>query len=290
MSESFVERRWRAGDGLSLFARDYGGGPGEARLPVVCLHGLTRNSKDFEDVAPLIAGKGRRVLVPDVRGRGQSDRDPRPLNYQPKTYARDLLALMDGLGIARAVFVGTSMGGIIAMTISALRRKAVAATIFNDVGPTIAPEGVARILSYVGRPVDIRTWDDAASYVAEINGIAFPNHGDDDWRRFAARTFVDRDGTPQLDYDPRILEPMLQGRYKASPLIAWLLFRRLARSSPALLVRGKLSDLVTDEIADQMQARAPSLRRADVPNVGHAPMLTEPAAWTAIDKFLDEVP
>ena len=124
-SMTYEERRWTSHDGLSLFARDYPAAGGGDHLPVICLHGLTRNSKDFEDAAPLIAVRGRRVIVPDVRGRGLSGRDPIPSNYHPKTYARDVLSLMDGLGIPRAIFIGTSMGGIITMTLAAIRSKAV---------------------------------------------------------------------------------------------------------------------------------------------------------------------
>ena len=174
---AYAERRWTSRDGLNLFARDYAGASGEARLPVICLHGLTRNSKDFEDVAPIIAGWGRRVIVPDVRGRGQSDRDPNPKNYRPPIYARDVLEMMAALDVPRAVFLGTSMGGIITMTLAALRPKAIAAAILNDVGPAIAPEGVARILSYAGKPVDVRSWDDAADYVRRTNVVAFPDYG-----------------------------------------------------------------------------------------------------------------
>ena len=113
---SFQERRWTSRDGLSLFARDYPAADTEQRLPVICLHGLTRNSKDFEDIAPIIAAWGRRVIAADVRGRGQSGRDPNPDNYQPKIYARDVVEMMAALNIERAVFLGTSMGGIITMS------------------------------------------------------------------------------------------------------------------------------------------------------------------------------
>ena len=108
---AYTERRWTSRDGLGLFARDYAGAGGGARLPVICLHGLTRNSKDFEDVAPLIAQGGRRVIVPDVRGRGQSDRDPKPANYQPKTYARDVLEMMRSLLLFGALAITLSACG-----------------------------------------------------------------------------------------------------------------------------------------------------------------------------------
>ena len=105
----FSERRWTTPDGLSLYARDYPAKGGEQRLPVLCLHGFTRNSADFDDLAPAIAKAGRRVIVIDVRGRGRSDRDPKPANYHPKIYAKDVIGFLAALGIPRAVFLGTSM-------------------------------------------------------------------------------------------------------------------------------------------------------------------------------------
>lgn len=284
-----MERRWTSRDGLALFARDYPGVSGVALLPIICLHGLTRNSKDFADVAPQLAGTGRRVLVPDVRGRGLSDRDPDPSHYAPKVYARDVLDLMRSLGLARAVFLGTSMGGIITMTMMALRPRAVAAAILNDAGPEVGPEGIARIMSYVGQKADVRDWAGAADYVRNTNGAAFPDYGAADWERFARNVFRDNGGVPELDYDARILLPLLQLKPGQHRWLAWLLFRWLARTRPTLLVRGETSDIITPAIADRMGKKAPNMRRADVPGVGHAPMLTEMAAVDAIAQFLSSV-
>ena len=287
---SFEERRWTSRDGLSLYARDYKRMGEEERLPVICLHGLTRNSKDFEDIAPVITGWGRRVIAADVRGRGQSDHDPNPNNYQPKIYARDAVEMMAALDIPRAVFMGTSMGGIITMTMMAVRPKAVAAAILNDVGPAIAPEGIERILGYAGKPIDVRSWQDAASYVRHTNSIAFPHFGDDDWRRFAARTFREGSSGPELDYDPAIKGPISKPPSRIALWLVGLMFRRLGRTRPTLLIRGEMSDLISSEIADRMQRMAPGMRRVDVPGVGHAPMLTEPEAVDAIEQFLRTVP
>ena len=289
-ASDFAERRWTSHDGLSLYARDYAGAEGAARLPVICLHGLTRNSKDFEEIAPLIAATGRRVLVPDVRGRGRSDRDLKPENYVPNTYARDILLLLNKLGISRAIFLGTSMGGIITLAMSAMRRPAVAGVIFNDVGPEIASEGVERIKGYVGKEVDIGSWEDAAAYIRSINGLAFPDFVEDDWQKFARRTFTDAAGPPVLDYDPAIMQPLADNKYRAATFVAWILFRLLARNRPTLLIRGALSDLVSAEIADKMQRRAPRMQRVDVPRVGHAPTLSEPVATDAILRFLQDAP
>jgi pimeloyl-ACP methyl ester carboxylesterase len=285
-----VERRWASRDGLSLYARDYAGAAGDARLPVICLHGLTRNSKDFEELAPLIAATGRRVIVPDVRGRGQSDRDPNPANYVPNTYARDVIGLLDKLGIARAIFVGTSMGGIMTLAISGMRRRMVAGVVMNDVGPEVASEGIDRIKSYVGQKLDVASWEDAANYIRSVNGVAFPDNVDSDWATFARRTFAERGGPPELDYDPAIMQPLSENRYKAMTFVAWHLFKRLARSVPFLLVRGELSDLLSAEIAGKMRHRAPAMAYVEVPRVGHAPTLSEPVASAAILKFLDEAP
>ena len=286
----YSERRWSSKDGLSLFARDYPAASEEERLPVVCLHGLTRNSKDFEEIAPIIACWGRRVIVPDVRGRGQSDRDPNPNNYKPPIYARDVVEMMAALNISSAIFLGTSMGGIITMTLMALRPKAIAAAILNDVGPEVAPEGIARILGYAGKPVEIRSWEDAAGYVRKTNGVAFPDYDADDWQKFARRTFRDIDGLPALDYDPAITVPLGKPPSRISLWLIGLMFRRLARKRPTLLVRGATSDVISADIAARMQRKAPAMQRVDVPGVGHAPMLTEPVAVDAIDRFLRTVP
>jgi pimeloyl-ACP methyl ester carboxylesterase len=290
ISTSFEERHWSSRDGLTLYARDYAAAGEEARLPVICLHGLTRNSKDFEDIAPVIAGWGRRVIAPDVRGRGRSDRDPNPNRYNPRIYARDVVEMVSALEIPKAIFLGTSMGGLITMTLAATWPKVIAATILNDVGPRVAPEGIARILSYAGQRADIRDWNDAADYVRRTNAIALPHFTDEDWHRFAHRTFRQGNEGPELDYDPAIAIPLSRPPSKLAGPIAGLLFRRLARKRPIMLVRGANSDIITADIADHMQRIAPHLERVDVPGVGHAPMLNEPEAVDAVGRFLRTLP
>jgi len=285
----FAERRWTSRDGLNLCASDYASAAGAARLPIICLHGLTRNAKDFAEVAPRLAASGRRILVPDVRGRGRSDRDPDPANYKAKVYARDILDLMRSLGMARAIFIGTSMGGIITMTLMAIRPSVVAGAILNDVGPEVAPDGIARIMSYVGQSPDVRDWNDAAAYVQRTNQAAFPYHDEADWARMARTIFRDNDGLPELDYDPRILLPLLDRKPGRHGWLIWLLFRRLARTSPTMLIRGAQSDIITSAIADKMATKAPRLKRVDIPGVGHAPTLSEVEAIEAIDQFLHSV-
>lgn len=287
---AFVERTYRGAGGIELYARDYAGAAGPPRCPVLCIHGLTRNSGDFEDVAPWIAALGRRVLVVDVRGRGKSQRDPDPKRYHPAVYAGDMLKLLDDSGIARAVFIGTSMGGIITMAVAAKRLRAIAAAVLNDVGPIISMVGLERIKGYVGKGRPVESWDDAAAYIKSINEPAFPHNTMEEWHRWARRTFREVNGRIELNYDPQIAASIQSARLRPTSFMAKMLYRRLARNRPTLLIRGGASDLVGPAEARYMREAAPGLRYAEVPGVGHAPMLTEPEARAALADFLAAVP
>jgi pimeloyl-ACP methyl ester carboxylesterase len=286
----FVDLTWQGQGGLTLYARDYAPAAGAlARSPVICIHGLTRNSKDFEEVAPWIAAQGRRVIAVDVRGRGRSERDPNPKRYNPMVYAGDVLKLMDEAKIPSAVFIGTSMGGIITMTIALKRLRAIAGAVLNDVGPMISPAGIERIRGYVGKGRTVESWDEAAEYIRSINQVAFPANTPEDWRKFARRTFRDEGGKPVLDYDPQIAASIQGAKIKTTSLVARLLYRRLARNRPTLLIRGAISDILGPEEAQYMRRAAPQLQYAEVPGIGHAPMLTEPVAQAALSSFLARV-
>lgn len=285
------ELRWRGRDGASLFARDYPAAGGAARLPVVCIHGLTRNSSDFEDVAPWLAASGRRVLAVDVRGRGRSEYCADPMNYRLPTYARDMQALFDALGMARVHIIGTSMGGLIAMMLAARRNSVVTSAILNDVGPEIDADGIARIAGYAGKAGEFETLDDVVAYLKRTSGVAFPNLTEHGWRLLAERSCVeDSNGRPMFDYDPAIAIPIMAKPLPRRSLLAWLLFLRLARSRPTLLLRGELSDLLSRPIAQRLCRAAPRMAFAEIPGVGHAPLLTEETAKQAISHFLDGLP
>lgn len=292
MTAEPTSRWWTSHDGLRLHARDYAPAAGDARLPVIAIHGLTRNSRDFETVAPFIAGTGRRVLAVDVRGRGLSARDAQPMQYHPGTYARDVAALLDQAGIGRAVFVGTSMGGLITMALAALRARAIAGAVLNDVGPEVSPVGLARIAAYTGKQTaPVETWEDARSYARAINETAFPDRDDAFWDAFARRLFrPDAGGRPVLDYDPDISVPIRAAGPKALTPNLWPLFGRLARHAPLLLVRGGTSDLLDEAVAARMRRRARRMRYVEVPGVGHAPMLDEPEARQELLEFLNGLP
>lgn len=286
---TYAERRWTSPDGLSLYARDYAPADGPAKLPAIAIHGLTRNSADFEGIAGLIAASGRRVLAVDVRGRGLSERAFDPMTYTPDVYARDMIALMEQAGIEKAVFLGTSMGGLITMALTAIKPEAVAAAVINDIGPEVAPEGLARIAEYTGRKVEIRNWADAAAYARDINAVAFPLYGDADWDAFARRIFREgEDGKPVLNYDPDISAPIRAAGAAALIPDLWPAFTALASGRPTLLVRGGASDLLSAEIARRMREAAPDMAYVEVPGIGHAPMLDEPEARAGILDFLSD--
>jgi len=299
---TFTPISFQSTDGLALYARDYPAAPPAeaaghtiaplpARLPVICLHGLTRNSGDFDELAPAIAALGRRVLAPDVRGRGHSARDPHPANYNPIVYAGDVVKLMHDLGVARAVFIGTSMGGLITMTLAVRHLDLIAGAVINDVGPVLSLRGLARIAGYAGRCSTLASWDEAAAYLKDITACAFPDAPDEEWGKWARRAFTkDETGQLALRYDPSIALALQTGKLRPTSLAGRLAFKRLAHKRPTLLVRGGLSDLVEESQAAWMRRAAPTMAYAEVPNVGHAPMLTEPEALEAIRQFLARLP
>lgn len=284
--------RWYAADGLRLYARDYAASDGEARVPVVCLHGLTRNSRDFEDLAPWIAGHGRRVLALDIRGRGRSARDPEPMRYNPVVYASDVVALLQRLGVSRAVFIGTSMGGLITMALAGSRPDLIEASVINDVGVRISPAGLTRITAAVSAAHHhVGSWEEAAAFARGGNGAAFPHYTEEDWLAFARRLFEpDGHGKLKLSYDPAIAEPITAAAASGLPapdLSPW--FLALTSGRPCLLIRGQLSDVLDQGTVDEMRLLAPATAVVEVKGVGHAPTLSEPAALHAIGALLDAV-
>lgn len=287
----YEERIIRTIDDLTLYARDYPPLAPQTGAPVICLHGLTRNSRDFEVIAPRIAALGRRVIVPDMRGRGQSANDPDPAHYVPAVYAQDVVKLMDDLGVPKAVFIGTSMGGLITLVIAATAPDRIAASVLNDVGPQVNTSGLTRIASYVGNVQPVATLQEAAAAVRSTNGSAFPDKLDDDafWLAFARRTFRARDdGQFELDYDPLIALAFADFDADAPAPDLMPYFQALA-NKPVLSVRGEHSDILTAEGAERMRNASERVEAITVQGRGHAPALDEPDAWDAILDFLARV-
>lgn len=282
--KSYDDRFFTSLDGQKLHYRDYRG-PHE-KPPILCLPGLTRNARDFEPVAERFAGDWR-VIALDFRGRGLSQPDPDPSRYRPQTYAADTLKLLDQLGIADAVFVGTSLGGIVTMVMAMSDPDRIAGALLNDIGPAIDPAGIRRIASYVGKPVTFASFDEAVDRIAERNADIYPDYGRAEFERFARRIlrpphFV------EFDYDMRIADTFEQPAETPAPE-AWHYFEALA-GRPVTVLRGELSDLLSAETAERMATAIPDCEVVTIPRVGHTPSFDEPESLAALDRLLARIP
>ncbi len=285
MDKTYSDRFWESPDGLKLHYRDYPGR--EDRPPILCLHGLTRNARDFSEVAGRLSGDWR-VVVPEMRGRGNSEYAKDSNTYKPATYIADLEELLAELGIARFVSIGTSMGGLMTMMMAAHNPSRLLGAVLNDVGPDIDPVGLARISEYVGQGRSFPTWMHAAQALQEVHGGAHPGFDLEDWLAMAKRGMcVQQNGRIAFDYDMSIADPFSQGDGAAPPDL-WPAFDALKRV-PLLVVRGGLSDLLSAEAAGKMRQRHGEAELVTIDNVGHAPLLEEPEAVAAIDRLLARV-
>ena len=275
--------RYRSACGrLDLSARLYG----EQGPALLLMHGLTRNSADFEPLARHLAGSYR-LIVPDQRGRGRSDWDPDPASYRPDVYAGDMFALLDSLHVPVVSVIGTSMGGLIAMVMAAMRAEALRCLVLNDVGPVIDQAGLTRIQGYVGPAAPFASWDEAAARCRANNGEAFPDFTAADWLAFARRTCIEQaDGRVAFAYDPQIALGVAGTDPATVPPDLWPLWS-LLDAKPVLVVRGALSDLLSAATVAEMGRRHSGVfAQTEVPRVGHAPILDEPAALGPIGDFL----
>lgn len=296
---SFSEHRYTTGDGLSLYYRDYGNT--DSRDTVLCLPGLTRNSRDFHELALRLARRYR-VICADPRGRGMSDRDPDWRNYTIATYMPDVNRLMDVAGVARAIFVGTSMGGLISMTMAYQRPECVRAIILNDIGPDADKAGIKRILRYVGRRAPVDSWDEAVAQLSNTYAIALPGRPREFWEDRVHLSYREgADGRPELDMDLRIGDTIrrsmrflaflkllralrLVRHVQGIPIDAWDSFRTV--KVPCMVMRGELSDILSEAIVERMKVVKPDLQVATIPGIGHSPYIEGPEMFGAIDAFL----
>ncbi len=283
--QRFTDGYWWSNDGLRLHYRDYAGRAD--RPAILCLHGLTRNARDWHDVAMRLAGEWR-LIVPEMRGRGESAYARDPMTYVPLVYMQDVEALLNQLDLPRVVAFGTSLGGILTMLLAATDRDRIAAALLNDIGPELDPVGLGRIRGYVGRQVSHPTWMHAARCMAEGNGPAYPGYAVEDWLHMAKRLHrLNSAGRILLDYDMKIAEPFRVPGNEAG-LDMWSAYAALA-GKPVGIVRGDLSDILSARVADAMVAQGPGAELAVVPGVGHAPTLSEPEGIAAIDRLLARV-
>jgi pimeloyl-ACP methyl ester carboxylesterase len=287
-SLAWRDLRFRSPDGLELYARDYG--PREpVATPVLCLSGLTRNSRDAQPVAEQIASD-RRVIAPDYRGRGRSDYATDWSTYTVEVELADAIALLDSLGIARVVLIGTSRGGLIAMLMAALHRDRLAGVLLNDIGPVLEPAGLQRIRRYLGRPLRVTTWRGAVAGLKR-NNPGFQSLSEAEWLAFARRLYRDEGGRPVLDYDRNLRRSFPAAARIAAGAVPpmWELMAPL-EGLPVAALRGKHSDLLSPDTHARMAEVVPGLDAATVADRGHAPFLDEPESRAAIARLLARCP
>ncbi|HLW25933.1 MAG TPA: alpha/beta hydrolase [Steroidobacteraceae bacterium] len=276
------EHTFSSADGLRLFCRVYPGGA-SGTLPVLCLPGLTRNSRDFAALAAHLSPT-HEVLTPDLRGRGRSDFDPDPSRYQLQTYVNDAFALLDALGRERVIVIGTSLGALMGMVMAAMKPARIAALVLNDAGPELDPAGVRRIAGYAGKLPPVTSWAEAAAQTRSVYGAALPGLDEAAWLDYARRGYRENpQGIPVPDVDPRISEAFKQT--SSTPLDLWPVFAAI-HAVPVLVIRGATSDILSAQTLARMAKEHPHLEQATIPNRGHTPLLDEREALSAIDAFL----
>jgi pimeloyl-ACP methyl ester carboxylesterase len=275
---------WTGPDGVRIRARDYGS-PNTAKLPLLCLPGLTRNARDFEPVASHLVPRGARLIVIDSRGRGASDWDPNPANYHVMQELDDVYGLVDALGVAHVAALGTSRGGIL-MMISALKRPDfIQKSILNDIGPRVELGGLLKIKEVVGRTLTALTWDRAIFALSVSQGSQFPRLDHAGWERYARRLWRDVDGRPVLDYDPALAATTASLTPATKLPENWDGFASLAQG-PTLVIRGALSDILSLETLEDMIRCHPGLLVHEVPDEAHVPLLEDEPTLAQIERLL----
>lgn len=285
--DPFEEQYFSARDGVKLYARCYPAAAPRGSLPVVCLAGLTRNSRDFHDLAMALSSHPehpRVVYTLDTRGRGRSEFDKDWTNYAVPIELQDVVDFLVVAGIERATLVGTSRGGLISMLLGAVMPTVIGAVVLNDIGPVIEREGLARIAGYVGRAPLPHSWGDATRMVRDMNKRHFPRIPDAQWEEVARQLFNEANGKPAPGYDPEISRSLSVLDGPAPQL--WPQFESL-KNVPVLVLRGEHSDILSEATVAEMHRRHPALVSLVVPEQGHAPLLKDRQTNEAIRRFLD---
>jgi pimeloyl-ACP methyl ester carboxylesterase len=274
-------------DGLKLHVGAYGARTATA-LPVVCLPGLARTGADFGTLAAALAGDPQRpryVVAMDYRGRGRSDYDRNPLNYNFANELADVLTVLTALDIGPAAIVGTSRGGILAMLLASARPTAIAGVVLNDIGPVIDVQGLARIKTYVGNMPEPKSFADGAEILRRLFASQFPRLSDDDWIAFSKRAFQEHRGRLLPTYDVRLAKTLESIDLERPLQPLWVEFDALAHL-PVMVIRGANSDVLSPATVAAMRSRRPQLEAIEVPDQGHAPLLAERETIADISAFI----
>jgi pimeloyl-ACP methyl ester carboxylesterase len=282
MSAAPADYYYGSSDGLRLYCRVYSAQrPGG--LPVLCLPGLTRNSRDFVALAAHLRAE-HEVLSADLRGRGRSAWDPDPSHYQLPTYVQDAWSLLDSRAVTRVLVVGTSLGALIGMLMAATHSDRIAGIILNDAGPEIDPVGLRRIAGYAGKLPAVSSWAEAAAQAKSVYGLALPGLSDEEWLEYARCGYRENaERVPVPDMDPKISEAFTKP--PSAPADLWPLYS-LIQGVPLLVIRGAMSDILSAATLARMVREKPDVEHITVANRGHTPLLNEPECLAAIDAFV----
>lgn len=281
----FIPLHFTTDDGLTLYGREYGG-PTAGRPPVVCLAGLSRNSRDFHQLASALAAENRRVIVLDYRGRGLSDWDPNPANYNIGREAQDVVLALRTLGIERAIFIGTSRGGLILHVLPVVAPGLIGASVLNDVGPVLETDGLRAIRDYLSARPEPKDFAQAARALRATHGDAFPILDDGGWADMAEAIFRDIGGRIVPDHDPALVEPLRATDFSQKLPDLWQQFEALG-ATPMMVIRGENSRLLSQATAEEMVRRhGAGAELVIAEGQGHAPVLHVGTLRSAIVGFI----
>lgn len=267
--------------GLHRMAYAEWGDPANPRV-VVCVHGLTRNGRDFDELARVLA-TDYRVICPDVVGRGRSEWLNDPADYGFPAYIADMVTLVARLNVESVDWVGTSMGGLIGMLLAAQPKSPIRCLVLNDVGPVITAESLQRIGQYVGNAPRFPSFADAVTYVRTVSA-PFGPLSDAQWQALTEHCVRQGDdGQWAMVYDPGIGAPF-RNAFVYADVDLWGFYEALR--IPVLAIRGAESDLLTPDVHRAMGERGPRAQLAEIPGVGHAPMFTDAGQIRLITEFL----
>lgn len=284
----FSDCFYKSHDGLRLHARIYGEAV-SGRWPVVCLPGLTRNARDFHELALHLSRDSetpRQVIAFDYRGRGGSQYDDNAGNYTVPTEAGDILAGLAVIGLTEAAFIGTSRGGLIIHVLGALQPAMLKAVVFNDIGPAIEAAGLAHIRSYLDRTPKPKTFDEAVTAQRAVHGDDFPALGQADWERMVSALYREEGEKVVPDFDPNLVGTLADLDLTKPLPTLWPQFDALS-AVPMLAIRGETSRLLSVATLEEMRRRHPHLRAVTVTGQGHAPFLETGGLPAEIARFLD---
>jgi pimeloyl-ACP methyl ester carboxylesterase len=292
----FISHITKSVDGLNLHARIYG--VGDNKLPIVCLAGLTRNSIDFHALALHFAKLGRRVIALDSRGRGKSDYDPNWQNYNLGIELNDALTMLVSLNITKAIFIGTSRGGMMTMLLASFKPDIIAGAVLNDIGPVLEVEGLRRIQSYVGQMAVPASYDEAIKILKFISNGQFSGLSEDEWQYFVRTTWAQEntESSIRANVRPSLREENIKLKVRYDLSIAqsiqtidltkpipdmWAQFEAL-KHVPVLSLRGEHSDLFSMATQQEMSRRHPACVIYTVAGQAHAPLLADEPSLTRI--------